>query len=80
MKIGVIGLGRMGSTIARRLIRQGHDAVVYDRRSEAVDDLVREGAIGATGLAVMRSKLDRPAVFWVMLPAGEPTEDMIAAR
>ena len=79
MKIGVIGLGRMGSNIARRLIRQGHEAVVYNRTSKPVDDLVREGAIGATGLADMRSKLDRPATFWVMLPAGKPTEDMIAA-
>ncbi|SBV32339.1 putative 6-phosphogluconate dehydrogenase YqeC [uncultured Sphingopyxis sp.] len=79
MKIGIIGLGRMGSNIARRLIRHGHDAVVYNRTSQAIDDLVREGAIGATGLADMRAKLDKPATFWVMLPAGQPTEDMIAA-
>jgi 6-phosphogluconate dehydrogenase len=79
MKIGVIGLGRMGSNIARRLIRRGHETVVYNRTPQAVDDLVQEGAIGATGLVDMRSKLDAPATFWVMLPAGQPTEDMIAA-
>lgn len=79
MKIGVIGLGRMGSNIARRLIRQGHEAVVYNRTPKPVDDLVKEGAIGASGLADMRSKLDRPAIFWVMLPAGDATEGMIDA-
>jgi 6-phosphogluconate dehydrogenase len=79
MRIGVIGLGRMGSNIARRLIRHGHEPVVYNRTAKAVIDLVEEGAIGASGLVDMRSKLDSPAVFWVMLPAGEPTEDTLAA-
>lgn len=79
MKIGIIGLGRMGSNIARRLIRRGHETVVYNRTADSVIELVKEGAIGASGLADMRSKLDRPAVFWVMLPAGKPTEDTIAA-
>src|SRR3546814_8229783 len=79
MKIGVIGLGRMGSNIARRLIRRGHDTVVYNRTAKPVTDLVKEGAIGASGLVDMRSKLDNPAIFWVMLPAGRPTEDTIAA-
>ena len=79
MKIGVIGLGRMGSNIARRLIRHGHDTVVYNRTAKRVTDLVKEGAIGASGLDDMRSKLGNPAIFWVMLPAGKPTEDTIAA-
>ena len=79
MKIGVIGLGRMGSNIARRLIRHGHATVVYNRSPEPVADLVKEGAIGASGLGDMRGKLDEPAIFWVMLPHGKPTEDMIAA-
>ena len=79
MKIGIIGLGRMGANIARRLIRHGHDTIVYNRSPEPVADLVREGAIGASGLADMRSKLDKPAIYWVMLPAGKPTEAMIAA-
>src|SRR3546814_14567823 len=79
MKIGVIGLGRMGSNIARRLIRRGHDTVVYHRTAKPVTDLVKEGAIGASGLGDMRSKLDNPAIVWVMLPAGRPTEDTIDA-
>lgn len=79
MKIGVIGLGRMGSNIARRLIRHGHEVVVYNRTKKPVSDLAREGAIGASGLVDMRTKLDNPAIFWVMLPAGKPTDDTIAA-
>src|SRR3546814_7224683 len=79
MKIGVIGLGRMGSNIARRLIRRGHDTVVYNRTAKPVTDLVKEGAIGASGLVDMRSKIDNPAILWVMLLAGRPTEDTIAA-
>lgn len=79
MKIGVIGLGRMGGNIARRLLRHGHDTVVHDRTAKAVADLVEKGAIGADTLVDMRGKLDKPAIFWVMLPAGEPTEATIAA-
>ncbi|MGV2495355.1 phosphogluconate dehydrogenase (NAD(+)-dependent, decarboxylating) [Pelagerythrobacter aerophilus] len=79
MKIGVIGLGRMGSNIARRLIRHGHVTVVYNRSPKPVADLVEDGAIGASGLIDMRGKLGEPAIFWVMLPAGKPAEDMIAA-
>ena len=79
MKIGVIGLGRMGSNIARRLIRHGHATVVHNRSPKPVADLVKDGAIGASGLGDMRGKLDEPAIFWVMLPHGKPTEDMIAA-
>ena len=79
MKIGVIGLGRMGSSIARRLIRHGHEVVVHNRSPEPVAELVKDGAIGAEGLADMRSKLGMPATYWVMLPAGAPTEEMISA-
>jgi 6-phosphogluconate dehydrogenase len=73
----MIGLGRMGGNIVRRLMRAGHEAVVYDRNQAAIDDLVKEGAIGATGLEDAKSKLEKPAIFWVMLPAGPPTEDTI---
>src|SRR3546814_13041289 len=72
-------LGRMGSNMARRMIRRGHETVGYNRTAKPVTDLVKEGAIGASGLVDMRSKLDNPAIFWVMLPAGRPTEDTIAA-
>ena len=77
MKIGIVGLGRMGGNIARRLMRGGHEVVVWDRNAEAVSGLAGEGAIGADGLADMKAKLDSPAIYWIMLPAGAPTEDTI---
>ena len=78
MKIGLIGLGRMGGNIARRLMRNGHEIVAYDRDAEAVKKLAGDGAIAATSLDDMRSKLDTPAIWWVMLPSGDPTEQTIA--
>src|SRR6185369_11558152 len=79
MRIAMIGLGRMGAGIVRRLMKAGHEAVVYDRNQQAIDDLVKEGAIAASGLEDLKGKLEKPAVFWVMLPAGDPTEQTIAA-
>jgi len=79
MKIGVIGLGRMGGNISRRLMQGGHQVVAWDRNPEAIADVAKDGAIPADGLPDMREKLDRPAIFWVMLPAGAPTEDTITA-
>ena len=79
MKIGIIGLGRMGGNIARRLMQHGHHVVAYDRSADAVADVVKDGAVGADGLDDMKAKLDSPAVFWVMLPAGDPTEQTIEA-
>ncbi|WP_375402188.1 phosphogluconate dehydrogenase (NAD(+)-dependent, decarboxylating) [uncultured Sphingomonas sp.] len=79
MKLGMIGLGRMGANIARRLMRDGHEIVAYDRGPEAVAKLVADGAQGADSLDDMRAKLGHPAIFWVMLPAGEPTESTIGA-
>jgi 6-phosphogluconate dehydrogenase len=77
MKIGIIGLGRMGGNIARRLMRGGHEVVVWDRNTDAVTGLAGEGAIGADSLSDMKSKLATPAIYWVMLPAGAPTEETI---
>ncbi len=79
MKIGLIGLGRMGGNIARRLMRAGHEIVAYDRSTDAVAALVADGAQGADSLDDMRGKLASPAIWWVMLPAGAPTEDTITA-
>ena len=79
MKLGIIGLGRMGGNIARRLMRGQHEMVVFDRNQGNVDALVGEGAIGASSIDDMRAKLDDPEIWWVMLPAGAPTEDTIAA-
>ena len=78
MQIGIIGLGRMGGNIARRLMGGGHDCVVYDRDEKAVSTLAGEGATAASGVADMKDKLTAPRVFWVMLPAGRPTEDTVA--
>jgi 6-phosphogluconate dehydrogenase len=78
MKIGLIGLGRMGGNIARRLMKNGHEVVAFDRNVPAVEALVADGAIAASSLDDMRGKLDSPAIWWVMLPAGGPTEDTIA--
>jgi 6-phosphogluconate dehydrogenase len=78
MKIGIIGLGRMGGNIARRIMRAGHETVVFDRNAPSVAALVADGAIGADSLEDMRDKLDAVAIYWVMLPAGDPTEQTIA--
>ncbi len=91
MKIGIIGLGRMGGNIARRLMKGGHEVVVFDRNTASVTELAGEGAIAADGLYDLQRKLATPsggflgvgvkkaqAIMWVMLPAGKPTEDTIA--
>ena len=78
MQLGMIGLGRMGGNIVRRLLKDGHTAVVYDRDADAVAALEKEGAIGASSLEELVSKLQTPRVAWVMLPAGEITEGTVA--
>ncbi len=78
MRIGIVGLGRMGGNIARRLMQHGHEAVVWDRNAPVVAGLAGEGAIGAASLADVIDKLDAPRTIWVMLPAGAPTEQTIA--
>src|SRR5262249_35839519 len=65
----MIGLGRMGANMVRRLLRNGHQCVVFDRSPNAVNDLVKEKAIGATSLADFVMKLDRPRAIWLMVPA-----------
>ena len=77
MKLGMIGLGRMGGNMARRLMRGGHEVVAYDRDPAAVAGLVTDGAQGAASLEELTGKLDSPAIFWVMLPAGEITEGVV---
>jgi len=73
----MIGLGRMGGNIVRRLMRNGHTCVVYDRSADAVSALAKEGATGSAGLAEFVGKLTAPKVVWVMLPAGKITHDTI---
>jgi len=77
MRIGIIGLGRMGGSIARRLMRAGHETVVWDRDAAAIKALAADGAAAATSLADLAGQLGSGAIFWVMLPAGEPTETTI---
>jgi 6-phosphogluconate dehydrogenase len=77
MKLVMIGLGRMGGNMARRLLRGGHEIVAFDRDAEAVAKLVEAGAVAATSLDDARAKAGTPAVWWVMLPAGEVTDGVI---
>src|SRR5262249_51276109 len=79
MQIGVIGLGRMGANISRRLMRAGHDCVVFDVDVQARETLAQEGAKVAGSLAELAQVLaDKPRALWVMLPAGRTTEETIA--
>src|SRR5689334_17647484 len=77
MQIGVIGLGRMGANISRRLMQAGHSAVVWDANPQAVEGLGKEGAQGATSLQGVVQALAKPRAVWVMLPAGRITEQTI---
>ena len=79
MKIGIIGLGRMGSNIGRRLMRGGHQVVGFDRDAKAVEALAKDGAVAASSIEDLATKLDSPRVFWSMLPDGDPTESTVQA-
>lgn len=74
MRLAIFGIGKMGGNMARRLIRGGHEVVVFDLDSKAVAELVNEGAEGADSIEDALGKLSSPKVVWVMLPAGAPTE------
>jgi 6-phosphogluconate dehydrogenase len=78
MQLGIIGLGRMGGNIARRLMKAGHATVVFDRDTKAVATLAREKAAGANDLRDLVAKLSRPRAVWVMVPAGAATEATVA--
>ena len=69
MQIGMVGLGRMGANMVRRLLKGGHQCVVFNRTQKAVDDLVREGATGSSSLADLAGKLEKPRCVWLMVPA-----------
>jgi 6-phosphogluconate dehydrogenase len=77
MQLGMVGLGRMGANIVRRLMRDGHECVVYDVNSDAVADLANEGATGAESLEDFVAKLTKPRAAWVMVPAGHITESTV---
>ena len=77
MQIGIVGLGRMGGNISRRLMRAGHGAVVFDSNAKARAALAQEGATQAASLAELVKALQKPRAVWVMLPAGEITEETV---
>ncbi|HEV3165225.1 MAG TPA: decarboxylating 6-phosphogluconate dehydrogenase [Isosphaeraceae bacterium] len=77
MQLGMIGLGRMGANMVRRLMRAGHQCVVYDVSPENVKRLADEGATGAASLDEFIAKLTKPRAAWVMVPAGAPTESTV---
>ncbi len=77
MQLGMIGLGRMGAGIVRRLMRDGHDCVVYDVSQDAVKALAEDGATGADSLEDFVAKLDKPRAAWIMVPAGDITQSTV---
>ena len=80
MQLGIIGLGRMGANMVRRLMKAGHQCVVFDVNPDAVKALEAEGAIGATSLEDFASKLTLPRAAWLMVPAGLVDETVAALR
>src|SRR3954449_1321612 len=77
MQIGLVGLGRMGANMVRRLQKGGHHCTVFDLSAENVQKLVKEGAGGASSLEDLVKQLPRPRVVWVMVPSGKPTESTV---
>jgi 6-phosphogluconate dehydrogenase len=79
MQLGMVGLGRMGANLVRRLMRDGHRCVAYDRNPDAVKSLEAEGANGASSYEELVRKLDRPRNIWIMIPAGvvQPVLDQL---
>ena len=79
MQLAMIGLGRMGGNMTERLMRDGHRVVVFDRSAEAIQKYVAMGSVGAGSTADVVAKLEAPRVVWIMVPAGKPVDDTIAA-
>lgn len=79
MKLGMIGLGRMGANMTLRLLRGGHKVVGYARTKETVNKIVEKGAMGAYSLDELTKNLDSPRVNWLMIPAGDPVDNTIKA-
>ena len=78
MQIGFVGLGRMGANMVRRLLRDGHEVVAYNRTPEKTKEIAGEGAVPAFSIEELVSKLKAPRAVWIMVPAGDATEAQIA--
>jgi 6-phosphogluconate dehydrogenase len=79
MKLGMIGLGKMGGNMTERLMRDGHKVVVFDRSADAIRHYVDLGSEAAKDAAAMVAQLETPRIVWIMVPAGKPVDDTIAA-
>jgi 6-phosphogluconate dehydrogenase len=77
MRIGFVGLGRMGANMVRRLLRDGHEVVAYNRTPEKTKEIAGEGATAAFSIGELVDKLDKPRAVWIMVPAGDATEAQI---
>src|SRR3984957_7190309 len=82
MQLGMIGLGRMGANMVRRLMKAGHECVVYDRTPASVAELGKDGAVGSSSLDEFINKLKPPRAIWLMVPAAvmDQTLEQLAAR
>ncbi|MDQ3620849.1 MAG: decarboxylating 6-phosphogluconate dehydrogenase [Actinomycetota bacterium] len=78
MRIGMVGLGKMGANMTRRLLRHHHKVVVYDVNQKAAEGLASEGAVGASSLEDLVSQLEGPRTIWIMVPAGDVTDRTVA--
>ena len=79
MQLGMVGLGKMGANMTRRLMRGGHQVVVSDLSADNVKNIVSEGAVGSASIDDFVSKLKPPRTAWLMVPAGDPTEQTVQA-
>ena len=77
MKLGIIGLGKMGFNMARRLLNDGHEVVAFDLSEDAVQQIEQDGATGLESLGQMPGQVDSPAIIWMMIPQGDPVDDTI---
>ena len=78
MELGMVGLGRMGANMTRRLIAAGHRIVVFDRDKTAISAMIAEGAIGADSLEAVAAKLAAPRAIWIMVPSGDAVDETLA--
>jgi Predicted 6-phosphogluconate dehydrogenase len=79
MRLAMIGLGRMGGNMSERLMKGGHEVVVFDRSAEAIAKYAALGAVAATSAPDAAAKMTAPRVVWIMVPAGKPVDDTIAS-